>query len=157
MTRLQQRNCYNLADWEPASGARVGALVQNKRKNTNMQNCQILYCFQIHPPCRMYSMNDHKSIWKHALINLWCQKAIWRAIFSLLTQSCCPFVRSKSWNQEKKDWGFRIRAWIQDPKSRIKMRKLKRDGALVIFFLLSFALNKGCLRMKCWNQICQAL
>ena len=29
------------------------------------------------------------------------------------------------------------------PKSRIKMQKLNKDGAPVIFFLLSFALNKG--------------
>ena len=43
---------------------------------------------------------------------------------------------------------IRIKARIQDPKSRIKMRKLKRDGAPVILLLLSFALNKGSLRFK---------
>ena len=65
-----------------------------------------------------------------------------------IAYSCPPFVRRRSLGKAKKRdknlvIRIRIKAWIQDPKSRIKMRKLKRDGAPVIFFLLSFALNKG--------------
>ena len=61
----------------------------------------------------------------------------WCAIFSFLTHAPSLSGAGGEERQNKdQDQGL-------GPKSRIKMQKLKRDGAPVIFFLLSFAVNKG--------------
>ena len=58
-----------------------------------------------------------------------------------LAYSCHLFVRGRNGETKRETLGDQ--GWDQDQGSRIKMRKLKRDGASVVFVLLSFALNRG--------------
>ena len=123
-TRLQVRNCYNLADWERASGAQISAWHRTKEKINKWKTSTSFSFYQPLPlppylaKCIQWMTTNQSGYMR--LLTFDARKQ-WRAIFSFLTQAPSlsgggaeqrqPRIRIKTWAKIQDQ--TRCRSWIE--------------------------------------------